>query len=192
MADQHTAVSGRITHVFAHRFVVDTAKGALLADITPRGHAQIALRIGDAVTLEGEMKPSELKVFRLTRGTTIIDFAHDKKHHHKHHDADPGIVLASARAAGFEPLGEPRRKPKHFEVLGRRQGALAELHIALDGHIRKTKAVEKGDPKWGKRCGWAEVPDRASAGPGDRASLPSSDPALATFRPPGCCVLNST
>ena len=34
----------------------------MLADITPKGLEQIALRLNDTVTVEGEMKPSELKV----------------------------------------------------------------------------------------------------------------------------------
>jgi hypothetical protein len=161
MSEQHSAVSGTITHIFAHRFVVETKHGVTLADITPRGLEQIALRIGDEVTLEGEMKPSELKVSRLTCGKKTIQIEHkkkhDDKHHHDHHPhADPEIVLASARAAGFEPLGEPRRKPKHFEVLGRRRGEFAELHIELDGHIRKTKPVERGDHKWSGAMNGAE------------------------------------
>ena len=50
--------------------------------------------------------------------------------------------------AGFEPVGQPRRKPKHFEVLGRRNDELTELHIELDGNIRKRKPVDRHDPKW--------------------------------------------
>ena len=98
------------------------------------------------------MKPTELKVTRLTRAGTTIRIDHDHPPHHKHHphhhpDADPAIALASARAAGFEILGSPRRKPKHFEVLGKRKRDFAELHIELDGHIRHSKPVERGDHK---------------------------------------------
>ena len=147
-------VSGKITHVFGHRFVVKSAKGDVLADITPHGLERISLRVKDVVTLEGEMKPSELKVFRLTRGGKTIEIEHKKKHHDDHHHhhhhgpADPAVVIASARAAGFKVLGTPRRKPKHFEVLGRKKGELAELHIELDGHIRKSKPVAADDDKW--------------------------------------------
>jgi hypothetical protein len=142
-------ISGTITHVFAHRFVVRAEQGDVLADITPKGADQIALRVNDTVTCEGEMKPSELKVTRLTRDGETIAIDHKKKPHHDHHaPADPAVALSAARAAGFAVLGSPRRKPKHFEVLGKRQGALTELHIELDGHIRKSKPVDRNGHKW--------------------------------------------
>ena len=56
--------------------------------------------------------------------------------------------MKAARDAGFEPLSQPRRKPKHFEVLGRRDYRLSELHVELNGRIRKLKTVEVSDPKW--------------------------------------------
>jgi hypothetical protein len=143
--------SGIITHIFGHRFVLKTQHGDLLADLTPNGLQQIALCIGDEVVVDGEMKPSELKVMRLTRGGSTVLIDHKKKpheHHHHHPHADPSIVLAAARTAGFAVVGEPRRKPKHFEVLGRKKEAFSELHIELDGHIRKSKPVAGDDHKW--------------------------------------------
>lgn len=149
MPDHHTAtISGTITHVFGHRFVVDTGTGAVLADLTPKGLERHVPRIGDAVSLSGEMKPSELKVSRLTSGDKSITVEHKKPHEHDHAHAEPGDALKAARRAGYEPLGAPRRKPKHFEVLSRRDGKLTELHIELDGHIRKTKPANNDDPKW--------------------------------------------
>ena len=151
-------VSGKITHLFGHRFVVKTAKGHVLADLTPHGEDQIALRVDDVVTLEGEMKPTELKVSRLIRGRKTVEIEHKKKHHdHHHHDhhhydhhehADPAVAITAAKAAGFKVLGSPRRKPKHFEVLAQQRGKFSELHIELDGHIRKSKPVDKTDDKW--------------------------------------------
>lgn len=149
MPDHHTiAITGEITHVFGHRFVVETSQGAVLADLTPKGAEQHPLRVGETVSLSGEMKPSELKVSRLTAGKTIITIDHEKKPHDHHPHAEPADAIKAARRAGFEPLGEPRRKPKHFEVLGRRDHQLTELHIELNGNIRKMKPVENGDPKW--------------------------------------------
>ncbi len=151
MPDKHISVSGKILHLFAHRFVVQTADGAILADVTPEGIEQIALHVGDTVSLEGEMKPSELKVARLTCGGRLVQIEHRKKPHrgdHGHAPADAEIALNAARAAGYAPVGAPRRKPKHFEGLGRRNDALTELHIELDGNIRKTKPASAEDPKW--------------------------------------------
>lgn len=140
MTHDPCALTGEITHIFAHRFVVQTAKGAVLADVTPHGVDLVKLRIGAHVKLEGEQKPSELKVTRFTCDGQSIVIAHRQKHDHDHHaPADPDIALRAARAAGFEPIGTPHRKPKHFEVVGLRNGQQSELHIELDGRIRKTK-----------------------------------------------------
>lgn len=143
-----TNAKGKITHVFAHRFVIETEDGPVLADITPKGLEQHALRVGETIDVEGERKPSELKVSRFTVGETSFSIEHKKPHEHPHHDAKPDVALKSARDAGFETIGEPRRKPKHFEVLGRRDDKLTELHIELEGHIRKMKHVASHDHKW--------------------------------------------
>jgi hypothetical protein len=126
---------------------VQTDREPVLADLTPRGLEQIELRLGDNVELSGEQKPSELKVTRFTRNGRTVTIAHKEKHH-DHGDADPKVALNAARDAGFATLGEPRRKPKHFEVLGERDSRFTELHIELDGHIRKMKPVDRLDPKW--------------------------------------------
>jgi hypothetical protein len=149
MMPGHTiGLTGKITHVFGHRFVVETSQGAVLADITPKGVEKHTLRVGEDVSLWGEMKPSELKVSRLTAGKTTITIEHKKKPHDHHSHAESDDAIRAARDAGFEPLGQPRRKPKHFEVLARRNDRLTELHIELDGHIRKMKPIESHDPKW--------------------------------------------
>lgn len=154
MPDQKVSVSGKILHVFAHRFVVQTKSGALLADLTPKGLDRVALKVGDTVKLDGEMKPSELKVSRVVVDGRTVKIEHGKPHHHHddlhhhHGPADPEIVLRAAREAGYEPAAKPRRKPKHFEVLGKRNGRFSELHIELDGHIRKSKPADRDEPKW--------------------------------------------
>jgi hypothetical protein len=147
--NHNKVVSGKISQIFGHRFVLKTLHGEVLADLTPKGIEMIALRVNDDVTLEGEMKPSELKVTRLTRDGNTIKIEHKKKQHDNHHPhADSSVAMASVRTAGFEILGSPRRKPKHFEVLGRRKGEFCELHVELDGHIRKSELVARDDQKW--------------------------------------------
>src|SRR6185437_355530 len=99
------------------------------------GADEVTLRVGDDVTLEGEMKPSELKVESFTCDGKTVRIVHGKHHHHHDHhgDANPDVALSSAREAGYTPVGLPRRKPKHYEVLGRKNGHFLELHIELDG-----------------------------------------------------------
>ncbi len=100
-------------------------------------------------------RPSELKVHAIQKGRgpkIVLD--HKKSPHHHHHphdheDADPKHALEIAAASGFAVVGLPRRKPKHFEILGKdKSGDFVELHVELAGGLRKTRPVEKADPKW--------------------------------------------
>ncbi|BBC03365.1 hypothetical protein BE61_88310 [Bradyrhizobium elkanii USDA 61] len=144
MSEDRLKMSGKIVHVFAHRFVVQTLNGAVLADLTPYGAGRVKLRIGADVVLEGEQKPSELKVTRFSCDGASVTIEHKKPDHHHHEPADPATAIEAARAAGFEPMGAPRRKPKHFELDGRRNGETYELHVELGGRIRKAKLVSGG------------------------------------------------
>jgi hypothetical protein len=149
--DHLKTLSGRVTDIFAHRFVFETKNGKALADLGPKGAEQVALKEGDQVVLVGELKPSELKVHSIARnGKPAIVLDHPKKPHpHDHDDADPGPALKTAEANGFTVLGKPGRKPKHFEILGRDPaGDTVELHVELDGSLRKTRPAQDNDPKW--------------------------------------------
>jgi hypothetical protein len=143
MSEEMITLSGKVTHVFAHRFVVQGPRGAMLADLTPHGADLVDLRIGAEVELEGEKKPSELKVTRFVSEGRSVTIAHKKPDHPHHGPADPAIAIEAARSAGFEPKGAPHRKPKHFEIQARRDGREYELHIELDGRIRKTKPASE-------------------------------------------------
>ena len=113
---------------------------------------------GLRVTASGEMKPSELKVDRIAREGAAATLIEHKKKPHEHgphaHDgphhapADPKVARRAVEAAGLKPVGAPRRKPKHFEVLAKKGHAFVECHVELDGHIRKEKPVPHDDHKW--------------------------------------------
>jgi hypothetical protein len=150
-----TTFSGTVTEIFAHRFVVATKTGKILADLGPKGADRIALKTGDAVELSGEMKPSELKVGRIARaGETPIAIEHKKPHLEARHPADPAPALKTVAINGFSVRGLPRRKPKHFEILGcDKAGDFVEFHVELDGALRKTKPVDGDDPKWAAEIG---------------------------------------
>ncbi|MGX7707547.1 hypothetical protein [Methylobacterium sp. Gmos1] len=146
-----TALSGTIQHVFAHRFTLEADGAVHLADLGPKGAEAFPLAAGLRVTLEGERRPSEIKVARISApGRAPVEIHHKKPHHPGKSDAavDPAAALAAVTAAGWTPTGEPRRKPKHVEVLARRgDGAWTELHVDATGKIYKEKAPDAD--KWG-------------------------------------------
>ena len=101
---------------------------------------------GDTVTLHGERKPSEIKVSEIAKdGGTPVRIAHPHKrhgHHHQQDDVSPADAINAVTEEHFVVLNQPRRKPKHFEILARSAtGDLIEFHVGLDGHIRKRKPI---------------------------------------------------
>ncbi len=134
--------SGVVRDVFAHRFVLETPEGNILADLGPKGADLFCLAKGDAVQIAGEKKPSEVKVHSIARdGQAAVVIGHAEKDPHHDH-VDPVIALRAADQAGFTTVSEPKRKPKHFELRARdASGQELELHIELDGRIRKQKPV---------------------------------------------------
>lgn len=156
---QDIKAAGTIEDVFAHRFVLRTHDGKMLVDLTPKGAEQVKLRAGDQIAIEGEKKPSEVKVHRVMQNGKVTEIHHPDKPHGpkhddpKHHAHDPAPALKAVRAEGYEVVGKARPKPKHFEVLARRGKELMELHVELDGHIRKSKPVQANDEKWAAEIG---------------------------------------
>jgi hypothetical protein len=147
-----TSVSGTVTAVFAHRFVIESKDAQYLADIGPAAVELVALKEGDEVTVTGEQKPSEIKVTEIVKaGGMPIQLAHTKKHAHDepHGYRDPRAAIEAVRRHGFEVIAGPRRKPRHFEILGRSaKGEAVEFHVELDGAIRKRKPADLHEPKW--------------------------------------------
>ena len=152
-----TALSGTIGHVFAHRFTIEADGQTHLADLGPKGADAFPLARGLRVTLEGERRPSEIKVTRISAaGRDPVEIHHKKPHHapgSKRTDtrpdgpADPARALAAAAAAGWTVTEAPRRKPKHFELLARRgTEAATELHVDFGGTIYKEKSADPA--KW--------------------------------------------
>jgi len=101
---------GTVGGIFAHRFVLATRGGRVLADLTPQGATQIRLHEGDEFEIVGEQKPSEVKVRRIMmkgRETVAIERESPRRRHrpYPHGDADRERALRSARSEGLIPVG---------------------------------------------------------------------------------------
>jgi hypothetical protein len=86
-------------------------------------------------------------VSKLERNGETFAIGHGP-HGTREDEADPAIAIKTAEDAGYQVIGGPHRKPKHFEVLGKKGAEFEELHIELDGDVRKTKPVSPHDHKW--------------------------------------------
>jgi len=144
MNDTQT-ITGTVWAVFGHRFAIEAKDVRVLADLGPKGAEGIAIADGDTVTITGERKPSETKVTSITLKDGIVrEIAWPKKPHEEkadHAPADPAAALAAVKADGYAAEGEPARKPKHFEIVGAKDGVRHEIHVELDGNIRKAKPL---------------------------------------------------
>jgi hypothetical protein len=139
MSDQQE-VSGTVWAVFGHRLAIEGSDGRYLADLGPKGAEGVRIAAGDKVSLKGERRPTEIRVTSITLGDGASrEIPWPKKP--EHGEADPATAVAAAEAAGYTVEGAPKRKPKHFEILGTKDGARHELHLEFDGTIRKTKPV---------------------------------------------------
>jgi hypothetical protein len=153
MNDMQT-VTGTVWAVFGHRFALEGKDGPVLADLGPKGAEGIAIAQGDRITIQGACKPSEIKVFSVTLADgTTRDIPWPKKPREadgkgdgkgadgRHGPADPAAALAAVAAEGYAVEGEPKRKPKHFEIVGAKDGVRHEIHVEFDGKIRKANPL---------------------------------------------------
>ena len=149
---RQASISRTVAAVFAHRLVVEISDPQFLAKIGSEAVGRIGVREGDKVTLKGKRKPFEIKVTELEKGVgKPIRIERKKEHgHDKRRDyRDPGDAIAAVAREGFEVLGEPRRKPMHFQTLGRStHGDFTEFQVGLRGAIGKHKPADIHRPKW--------------------------------------------
>lgn len=50
--------------------------------------------------------------------------------------------------SGYELVGEIRPVDEHFELLGKKDGTLYELHAHVDGKLVRARPVQPGDLRW--------------------------------------------
>lgn len=152
-------VTGSVTDVFGHRYVVDEGGKKSLVDIGPKGKDVVTIKSGDKVSIEGELTDAgEVRAASVAvGGAPAVELPEARSWWQKLTGAapepEPSLTLQDARAmvqkAGYEVVGEPRPEKKHFEVLGKKDGKFYELHAHADGQLKAIHSVDASDPKWG-------------------------------------------
>ncbi len=184
------ALSGTITHVFAHRLPWRRKERPIWPISVRSGRKPSPLAPGLPVTLSGERRPSEIKVHaNRGAGREPVLIEHKKPNHglgHKHGDgpANPRVVLAAALKAGWETRGEPRRKPKHFEVLAR-QGQGEWPNSTSISRARSTSGSRQ-TPRSGH-----SPPDRRSGAVGSTVRIAGAGSAQAMSQTAPCTTPRS-
>lgn len=146
MPEMHST-HGTIWALFGHRLALEGPDGRLLVDLGPEGARALAaqsvtLKVGDAVTVTGERKPSEIKVAAITGPDGLRHaVARPGPQGKESMPADPATAVAALRQAGYQVDGLPVRKPKHFELRGRKGGGDYTVHVTFAGVIRKAVAL---------------------------------------------------
>lgn len=133
----HVKIAGVITDVFGHRFVVKTDKEKALVDIGPEAAERVAFKVNDAVKIEGEQKPTEIKAHRISvDGGQYIDLHHGPKHAHDGPAFTAAEAIRVATKAGFKIVGELTPHKKHYEATAEHDGEQHDIHVHKD-HIMK-------------------------------------------------------
>ncbi|KQP16495.1 hypothetical protein [Methylobacterium sp. Leaf93] len=131
--------TGIVWAVFGHRLALEGNGTRSLADLGPKAVSEGMPRVGDAVTVEGEVTPCEIKVSRLVLADgTVHIIARPEKGHGK---GDPDAAVRLVRDAGYRVEGPPLRKLRHFEIRGIRDGETFDVHVHDDVGIRKEKRI---------------------------------------------------
>jgi hypothetical protein len=101
--------------------------------------------------LASDIKPSEFKVHSIAKnGAPPVTWSTlPSRIGARSNTKKP--IRAGAENGGIQRLrpGRPRRKSKHFEILGLDPACdMVGLHVEWIGSLRKTRAVHEDDPKW--------------------------------------------
>ncbi|MDX2287976.1 MAG: hypothetical protein NW217_04060 [Hyphomicrobiaceae bacterium] len=139
---------GKITDVFGHRVVVETASGKQLVNFGPKAGEMKQIVTGAAVTVEGELKKSgEVHAHKLTIGSDEIILAKDKATWRgwllgDANDDKPfnaADAKTKAKTAGYELVGDLTADKQHFVGQGKKGNDTFVIHVHRDDvkEIRK-------------------------------------------------------
>lgn len=138
-------LEGTITDVIGHRLVVANDKGKTLVQLGPKAAGQTALKVGDKVKIDGDMKKDDElkaemvtladgKVYEIKKKKSWMEWMTGKTAA----DAGPFSADAAKKLAvgkGYTLTSEPVSKKKHFVAAATKDGKAVEINIHADGNI---------------------------------------------------------
>lgn len=157
IAAAEVTVKGTVTDVFGHRYVIDEGGKKSLVDIGPKGREAVSIKSGDTVTVEGELTDAgEVRAQKVAVGGTSLVELHSASWwdtltgggDEKHPKFSPDDAKAIVTKAGYEPIGDPRPKKKHYEVLAKKDGKYVEVHAHRNGDVKHERPVDATNGKW--------------------------------------------
>ncbi len=151
-------LTGKVTDVFGRRVALDTKDGKVLVNLGPRAVSQVAVKIGDTLTVEGDLRRGdEMRARRVsTRDGKLYEVNKPKtwsewllgKEPATTTSYAPGDAKKIAEGKGYSLTSDLKPERSHFVANATKDGKPFEIEIHRDGRIvadREWTAVQARD-----------------------------------------------
>jgi len=163
-------IQGKITDVFGHRAVVETASGKQLVNFGPKSKDLQQIKAGAEISVDGDMRKSgEIHARSLKVGSDEIILAKDKQTWREwllgDDDDDKPFTEADARRIagekGYKLSGDLVAEKRHFTGMATdKDGKTVSVDIHRDGDIKAEVPFTAADAKASaEKAGYALVGD---------------------------------
>lgn len=151
-------LEGTVTDVIGRRVVVESASGKVLVDLGPRAVGQKAVKTGDKIVVDGDMKRGdqlmarqvvmsggETYVIRERRGWIDWLTARERAPAPGPYSAADAAKIAAGK--GYTISGEPVADKRHYVAAATKDGKSYEIDIHRDGNVVAKPAFAVGDAR---------------------------------------------
>lgn len=138
-------ITGKVGDVFGRRVVIETASGKTLVNLGPRAREQVALKSGDQITVEGDLRRGdEMIAKRVTLSDgRMLDVNRKKTWYEWLTGKAPAAAAAFgpdearkiATAKGYTITAGPTPQKAHFTASATKDGKSYEIDIHRDGRV---------------------------------------------------------
>jgi hypothetical protein len=144
---EQAKINGTVGDIFGSRFVLETASGRVLVELSPKGADKVTIKAGDKIDVEGDRRANQIRAQRVTlangQAYTIAKKTRTWREFVTGTAAKPDgkAVFGSAEAkniattAGYAVATEPVSEKKHFAVQANKDAKAFDLKIFRDGRV---------------------------------------------------------